>query len=940
MGILSIYHPDIMEFIEAKSSDANRLNHFNVSVLVDDNFMRAVENDEMITLHYPIYDEYGNKLSSDKWAKEFNKEVKATEIWDSIMKMAYDNGEPGIFFEDTMQKNNPANYVENIICTNPCFTGDMKLLTENGYKRFDELEGNNNITIINNDGEKSYGNKVWCSGIKDTVKIKLSNGSFITCTPNHVFMLNDGSECEAKELLHKHLMPICEEKLLQDSNFIKLGFVQGDGNLTRLNSKHHSGVEVNIGEKDKDILNLFSKQEMTSTHYWKNCKDTLINLGFDSSPLPNRKLPSSYDSWSNIQKRSFLCGMFSANGSVVKKHRVQYKTTCKALAIQLQHVLKEFGIYTNITTNKPKKVKFSNGEYTCKESYDVCINQYESIKNFAKYIGFYHPYKTNSLKSLIIYRSPYVISIKPFKKQKVYDFTENKNHWGVVEGVIVHNCSEYLAGTIKKENEDPNEYGGACNLGSIFLHNFVEKPFTKEAYLDYDKLNDTIDIAVRMLDDIIDVNKFPDPIYENYQKNMRTIGLGYTGLADMLAMLGLKYNTREARDFVNDLFSTLTNLAYKCSIDLAKEKGAFNFCDPEKHANTLFAKEEIPLLKDNIAKHGIRNAKIFAVAPCGTISMTYGNNCSSGIEPIFSLSYDRKVKIGGQEEDNAKIVKMMDYAYYLYNSMVEKGERVDFAPEDIFVTALEIDVEDHIKMLATIAKHIDMSVSKTINVPTDYPYEKTKDIYMNCWKLGVKGCTIFRPNAIRQGILFTEDNKSKEETTELARGEWKRIAPDTIYFKRKIKIGCGKLALFIGWSEKEKAIQELYVKRTGAGGCEMNIQACVITMSGMLRLGGNIFNIEKAFEGLGACNSFVLQRAKGKQLSQGSSCATAILNEIKAFLKEQSVEVTPSQKVDTKPTIVASTTITSSLKCPECGAPMTMEGGCVICKSCGYSKCN
>ena len=620
MSILSIYHPDIMEFIEAKSSDANRLNHFNVSVLVDDNFMRAVENDEMITLHYPIYDECGNKLSSDKWTKEFNKEVKATEIWDSIMKMAYDNGEPGIFFEDTMQKHNPANYVENIICTNP--------------------------------------------------------------------------------------------------------------------------------------------------------------------------------------------------------------------------------------------------------------------------------------------------------------------------------CSEYLAGTIKKENEDPNEYGGACNLGSIFLHNFVEKPFTKEAYLNYNKLSDTIAIAVRMLDDIIDVNKFPDPIYENYQKNMRTIGLGYTGLADMLAMLGLKYNTREARDYVNDLFSTLTNLAYKCSIDLAKEKGAFNFCDPEKHANTLFAKEEIPLLKDNIAKHGIRNAKIFAVAPCGTISMTYGNNCSSGIEPIFSLSYDRKVKIGGQEEDNAKIVKMMDYAYYLYNSMVEKGERVDFAPEDIFVTALEIDVEDHIKMLATIAKHIDMSVSKTINVPTDYPYEKTKDIYMNCWKLGVKGCTIFRPNAIRQGILFTEDNKPKEETTELVRGEWKRIAPDTIYFKRKIKIGCGKLALFIGWSEKEQAIQELYVKRTGAGGCEMNIQACVITMSGMLRLGGNIFNIEKAFEGLGACNSFVLQRAKGKQLSQGSSCATAILNEIKAFLKEQSVEVAPSQKVDTKPTIVTPTTITSSLKCPECGAPMTMEGGCVICKSCGYSKCN
>lgn len=151
----------------------------------------------------------------------------------------------------------------------------------------------------------------------------------------------------------------------------------------------------------------------------------------------------------------------------------------------------------------------------------------------------------------------------------------------------------------------------------------------------------------------------------------------------------------------------------------------------------------------SIKKNGIRNAKISAVAPTGTLSLTYGNNCSSGIEPIFSLSYDRKVKVGGQEDENIKIVKMQDYAYYLYNKLKEENPEDITVSEDCFVTALNISVDDHIAMLKTIAKYIDMSVSKTINVPTEYSFEDTKNIYYNCWKSGIKGCTIFRPNAIR-----------------------------------------------------------------------------------------------------------------------------------------------------------------------------------------------
>ena len=192
-------------------------------------------------------------------------------------------------------------------------------------------------------------------------------------------------------------------------------------------------------------------------------------------------------------------------------------------------------------------------------------------------------------------------------------------------------------------------FGGACNLGSLFIQNFIKNPFTKKAYLDTELLSKAIKVAVRFLDDVIDVNVFPDKIYENYQKNMRTIGIGMTGLADALAMLGLKYNSKEAYDYVDNLFELCTIAEYRESIELAKEKGMFNFCNPEKHAKGNFVLNNLPLeLRNDIEKYGIRNAKIQAVAPTGTLSLTFGNNCSSGIEPIFSLSYDRKAKIGGK----------------------------------------------------------------------------------------------------------------------------------------------------------------------------------------------------------------------------------------------------------------------------------------------------
>ena len=322
-----------------------------------------------------------------------------------------------------------------------------------------------------------------------------------------------------------------------------------------------------------------------------------------------------------------------------------------------------------------------------------------------------------------------------------------------------------------------------------------------------------------MLDNVIDINKFPDSIYKNYQDAFRTIGFGVTGFADTLAMLGYRYNTKEAVKYGNDLMNYIVKKVYRASIELAKEKGAFPFFKKDEFVSSVFILKHCDIDKEwkeiynDIREYGIRNGKLISVAPTGTISLTYGNNCSSGIEPIFSLSYERKVKIGGQNEENEQIVEMTDYAYGLYKKMKHNGERIDFEESDIFITAMDMTVDEHIDMLAAIAFNTDMSVSKTINVPTDYSFEDTKKIYMKCWKLGIKGCTIFRPNEIRKGILYTEDSKKEEQKEEIV-NTYDTIVPvsrktiGTTHGKTYCKkTACGTLYITINCDDDNKIVE-------------------------------------------------------------------------------------------------------------------------------------
>lgn len=538
-----------------------------------------------------------------------------------------------------------------------------------------------------------------------------------------------------------------------------------------------------------------------------------------------------------------------------------------------------------------------------------------------------------------------------------YNSMNRDNNTSYIETITATNpCGEYLAGTVFGHPED-GKLGGACNLGSLFLHNYVLNPFTENAILDKNLLKKTIYTAIRFLDNIIDKNNYPLDMYKNYQKNFRTVGLGITGLGDMLIMLGMRYGSKKSLEYVDNLMDFISYWAYKASIALAKEKNPFPYFEADKFCEAGYlAKKAIKdnkwhTLKEEVRQYGIRNARMVVIAPTGTISMTFGNNCSSGIEPVFSLEYDRRVHVGGQEEENIKIIKFKDYAYDLAE---QKGITID---KNTLVTALELPVEDHVNMLKTVAYHSDSSISKTINIPEDYPFEETKKVYIDCWKNGVKGCTIFRPNPIRYGILIDpnkkEENKQSKEIEDNITNivKYNTISPiekeeiGTTYGANVKKItSCGKLHINVA-RDREGNLVELYVSGSKGGICMANINAISRLVSLALRSGIKVDEIVDQLKGID-CRACMASKAKGFNLD-GISCPDIIGKVLQQEYKEGGSWLNTSEKSKTleeisnelrnRPSRISY--IKKDKKCPECGEPITNNGGCVICLSCGWTKC-
>jgi ribonucleoside-diphosphate reductase alpha chain len=292
---------------------------------------------------------------------------------------------------------------------------------------------------------------------------------------------------------------------------------------------------------------------------------------------------------------------------------------------------------------------------------------------------------------------------------------------------------------------------GCCCLGSFNLPAFTTEVFTDKAAFDFERFCREVKVAVRMLDNVLDATAWPLPQQQREAADKRRIGLGYTGLGDVLIMLGLRYDSQQGRDFAADLTRLMRDAAYEASIDLAIEKGAFPKFNAGKFLNSGMAKRLPEEIRSKIKKHGIRNSHLLAIAPTGTISLAFADNCSNGLEPAFSWFYTRKKR----EADGSRTEYLVeDHAYRRYRL---QGGDVDHLPEQ-FVSALDISANDHMLMQAAIQPYICASISKTVNVPVEYPFSKFQDIYVNAWRNGLKGITTYRPNTIIGSVLSVEDN--------------------------------------------------------------------------------------------------------------------------------------------------------------------------------------
>jgi len=284
---------------------------------------------------------------------------------------------------------------------------------------------------------------------------------------------------------------------------------------------------------------------------------------------------------------------------------------------------------------------------------------------------------------------------------------------------------------------------GACDLGSLNLAAFVSAPYTSSARLDLDALADAARLAVRFLDNVIDVSRYPLPAQADQARRTRRIGLGVTGLADALVLLGLRYDSEAARSFAAQALQTLRDAAYRASVDLAKEKGAFPTFAPDAFLASGFAARLPHDIRNAIAAQGIRNSHLLAIAPTGTISLL-ANNLSSGIEPIFSAEAERRVlDMDGLYHTH----RVIDAACQVWQQ--QRGSGLPPA----WIEAQQIDPLAHLSMQAALQPFVDNAISKTINVAADMPFERFEDLYRQAHALGLKGCTVFRPNPITGAIL-------------------------------------------------------------------------------------------------------------------------------------------------------------------------------------------
>ena len=964
MGILRVDHPDILEFITCKEKETH-ITNFNISVAITEDFMKKLSRGE----DYDLIDPHTKKP-----VKRFN----SREVFELIVRQAHKNGEPGIIFMDRMNEFNPTPQLGEYESTNPCIPRDTWIMTEDGPCQVKDLIGKEFTAVVNGEHWKSGEAGFFPTGVKPVYKLKTKEGHEIRLTLNHPLMritkrtrysvktewveagqLEPGDQV----VINNHLSVDWQGRHSFKEGYL-IGLLIGDGTLKKdkvvLSSWGRLEGSESVRVAAMDSLDGFRHRsdfsgwvEIKGRDEFRLSLSSLSHFAFSLGLKPRLKeITEEIERGSADFCRGLLRGLFDTDGTVLvnqeKGSSLRLAQSNLPFLKSAQRILLRLGIYSKIYTfRRSEGVRYlpdgkgGYAQYNIRAQHELVISN-ESIVKFARKIGFKDADKQSKLERIIknykrrINKDFFAVTIEDITfegVEEVYDTQIPGLHYFDANGFIVHNCGEQVL--------LPYE---SCDLGSINLSRIYKK--SGGSYeIDWERLREVTQVAVHFLDNLIDVNKFPMPKIEQATKLTRKIGLGVMGWATLLIRLNIAYNSEEAVALAEKVMRLILDEAAKKSLELGSSKGAFPAFE-----GSIYDKKEGPPMK-------MRNATLTTIAPTGTISIIAGP-CSSGIEPLFAISYYRKVM------DNDKLVEVdplfeeiaRERGFYSRELMEKIAENssireIKEIPDDvkrIFVTAHDISPEWHVRMQAAFQKYVHNATSKTINFPTEASADDVRKAYLLAYELGCKGITIYRDKSRQEQVLNTGNPGTKQvkKTAEAKEEIAPRPRPEVIIgTTTKVSTGCGNLYVTINVDEEKRPF-ELFTQMGKAGGCAASqLEAIGRLVSLGFRSGIEVKSIIEQLRNI-RCPSPSWE--KGKRIF---SCADAIARVVETRLLNNEAVKAPLENtpVAMKHSYGDSHDGVAAVDfghhgnivgvCPDCGGALRHEEGCMKCHACGFSKC-
>lgn len=488
--------------------------------------------------------------------------------------------------------------------------------------------------------------------------------------------------------------------------------------------------------------------------------------------------------------------------------------------------------------------------------------------------------------------------------------------------------------------EEPLPAGGSCLLSSINLSAFV-----KDKEFDFDDFSETVANGVIYLNEVLEEGLSLHPLEEQRQSaaDWRQIGLGIMGLADMLIKMELPYDSEQARQLCEEIGLVMADHALYTSAFLAGHAGSYDNYKSCVQKSEFLKNNTCESTREVIEAYGLRNSQLLTIAPTGTISTMLG--ISGGIEPIFANSYTRKTESLHGHDEYYKV-----YTPIVKEYMDEHGIKDETELPNWFCTSSTISPLNRVLMQGVWQKHIDASISSTVNLPEEATIKDVEEIYLNAWKEGLKGITVFRNGCKRLGILTTNNSQEKEEEKGLSRGEIISCSDNLIGMKRRLTTGCGSLHCTAWFDPHTGDLMEIYLNKGSTGGCANFMVGLSRMISLACRGGVKIEDIADQLQSTGACPSYASRTATKHDTSKGACCPMAVGNALMEMWKEMKERIEKGNSIialansnsqipssESRPSF--NSEADNGAKCPECGSELIQEGGCVICKSCGWSRC-